>query len=142
MLLNSSIISRIKIFLQKKIESFLKKNLNNFEETYFAIDDENPYTKIDTKEKEKALELIKNVLSNYDSNQSLIEQKLVNRTFTKLDKTVSNILMLGATELLQENQPFKMIINEYILMAKKYGQADSFTLINGVLDAIAKKHQE
>ena len=127
-------------FTPEKMEAFLKKNLHNFEEAYLAIDDENPCKNLDSEEKEKALQLIRNVLLNYNDHHSLIDKKLVNRKFAKLDKAVSNILLLGTVELLQECQSFKIIINEYILMAKKYGREDSFALINGVLDAIAKKH--
>ena len=121
------------------IEILLNKNMRNFEEAYFTIDVENPYQTPNSEEKEKALSLIKNTLLNYNETRLLIEKKLFKRAFVKLDKTVSRILLLGTTELLQKNHPFKTIINEYILMAKKYGQEDSFTLINGVLDAIAKK---
>ena len=120
-------------------ETLLNKNIPNFEETYFAVDVENPYQTPSSEEKEKALSLIKNTLLNYHETRLLIEQKLLKRPFGKLDKTVSRILLLGATEILQKNHSFKVIINEYILMAKKYGQEDSFTLINGVLDAISKK---
>ena len=117
----------------------LDKYIRNFEETYFAIDAENPCQPLNIEEKEKALSLIKDALLGYKDNYPLIEKNLFKRTFAKLDKTVSRILLLGATELSQKSQPFKVIINEYILVAKKYGQEDSFTLINGVLDAIAKK---
>ena len=124
---------------QAKIEALLSKHLVSFEETYFAIDAENPCPPLDAEEKKKALALIENALLKYDESRQEVEQKLTKRPFAKLDKTVSNILLLGTTELLQKEQPFKTIINEYILLAKKYGQKDSFTLINGVLDAIAKR---
>ena len=121
------------------IEILLDENLHHFETTYFAVDEENPCRMPSIEEKEKALSLIKNALLGYKQNLPLIEKTLAKRTFAKLDKTVSRILLLGTTELLQKAHPFKVIINEYILVAKKYGQEDSFTLINGVLDAIAKK---
>ena len=124
---------------RQKVKILLSRCLAEFEEAYFATDAENPCRPLNAEEKEKALKLIEDALLNYRDNYQLIGQKLVKRTFARLDKTVSSILLLGATELAQENQPFKVIINEYILMAKKYGQGDSFSLVNGVLDAIAKK---
>jgi N utilization substance protein B len=61
----------------------------------------------------------------------------------KIDRmavTDRNILRLGTYELLEEQSvPSKVVINEAIEIAKKFGTSDSATFINGVLDSI---HQE
>lgn len=52
-----------------------------------------------------------------------------------------NILRLGVFELLhQEGVPPKVCINEAIELAKRFGDAESSKFINGILDAIHKKH--
>ncbi len=52
-----------------------------------------------------------------------------------------NILRLGAFELLHMNDvPPKVSINEAIELAKRFGDAESGKFINGILDAIHKKH--
>ncbi len=51
-----------------------------------------------------------------------------------------NILRLGVFELLhQKDVPSKVVINEAIELAKRFGDADSSKFINGILDAIHKK---
>ena len=61
----------------------------------------------------------------------------------KIDRmavTDRNILRLGTFELLEERaNPPRVVINEAIELAKKFGTTDSATFINGVLDSI---HQE
>jgi N utilization substance protein B len=50
-----------------------------------------------------------------------------------------NILRLGAYELTREDTPPKVVIDESIEIAKRFGEADSPAFVNGVLDAIMKK---
>ena len=61
----------------------------------------------------------------------------------KIDRmavTDRNILRMATYELLdEESVPAKVVINEAIEIAKKFGTSDSATFINGVLDSI---HQE
>jgi|SRR3990172_3422572 len=61
----------------------------------------------------------------------------------KIDRmpvTDRNILRLAAYEMIHEpSVPHKVIMNEAIEIAKKFGTTDSSTFINGVLDSI---HQE
>jgi N utilization substance protein B len=61
----------------------------------------------------------------------------------KIDRmavTDRNILRMATFELLdEESVPAKVVINEAIEIAKKFGTSDSATFINGVLDSI---HQE
>jgi N utilization substance protein B len=52
-----------------------------------------------------------------------------------------NILRLGVFELFhREDVPPKVCINEAIELAKRFGDAESGKFINGILDAIHKKH--
>jgi N utilization substance protein B len=48
-----------------------------------------------------------------------------------------NILRIGAYELMREPEtPPSVIIDEAVEMAKRFGEADSPSFVNGVLDAI------
>ena len=64
----------------------------------------------------------------------------------KIDRmpvTDRNILRLGTYELLEEpSVPSKVIINEAIEIAKKFGTTDSANFINGVLDSIFQELAE
>jgi N utilization substance protein B len=50
-----------------------------------------------------------------------------------------NILRLGAYELRAQAVPFKVAIDEAIMLAHEFSTADSPRFVNGVLDAVAKE---
>ena len=66
---------------------------------------------------------------------------------TYLDRPIADVtpvelslLRLAALELKENPEvPYKVIINEYIKLAKSYGGVDAYKFINGVLDQLAKK---
>jgi transcription antitermination factor NusB len=53
-----------------------------------------------------------------------------------------NILRLGTHEMLQGQTPFKVVINEGLLLAQEFSTADSPRFVNGVLDAVAQELNE
>ncbi|MEI7948961.1 MAG: transcription antitermination factor NusB [Gammaproteobacteria bacterium] len=64
----------------------------------------------------------------------------LDRTVKQLDPIEYGILRLGIYELGQRIEvPFRVVINEYVDLAKKYGASESHKFINGVLDKAARK---
>lgn len=62
----------------------------------------------------------------------------LDREIEQLDPTERAILWLGCYELQNcAEVPFKVVINECVELAKKFGADDSFRYINGVLDKLA-----
>ena len=56
----------------------------------------------------------------------------------RMSRVDRNILRLGACELLAfRDVPVKVIINEAVELAKRFGTAESSAFVNGVLDRIA-----
>jgi N utilization substance protein B len=54
-----------------------------------------------------------------------------------------NILRIAAYEILYcPDVPYKVVIDEAVELAKKYGSEDSGAFINGILDRMAKAVQE
>ena len=54
-----------------------------------------------------------------------------------------NILRIAAYELLYcPDVPYKVVIDEAVELAKKYGSEDSGAFINGILDQMAKAVRE
>jgi N utilization substance protein B len=50
-----------------------------------------------------------------------------------------NILRLGAYELIMERDtPASVVIDEAVELAKRFGEAEAASFVNGVLDAIAR----
>jgi N utilization substance protein B len=64
---------------------------------------------------------------------------LLDRELRHLDPIETAILRLGIFELSQRiDVPYKVVINEYVDLAKKYGAAESHKYINGILDKAAR----
>jgi N utilization substance protein B len=74
-----------------------------------------------------------------------IIEPLLTRTIAELSPVEHAILLLSAFELRHDIEtPYRVIINEAIELAKRYGGADGHKFINGVLDRLAAKlrHEE
>ncbi len=56
----------------------------------------------------------------------------------RIDPVDRAVLRLGTYELLKTDTPNKVIINEAIELAKRFGTTDSNRFVNGMLDSIAK----
>jgi N utilization substance protein B len=68
---------------------------------------------------------------------SLISKHSSHWKVNRMAVTDRNILRLATYELLEEpGVPAKVIINEAIEIARKFGTTDSATFVNGVLDSI------
>jgi N utilization substance protein B len=83
------------------------------------------------------------VQGTLDKQQEIDELISSHSSHWKIDRmavTDRNILRLGTFELMAEQSvPARVVINEAIEIAKKYGTSDSATFINGVLDSIHQK---
>lgn len=77
------------------------------------------------------------------NNTSTIDQLYIpylDRDVKQLDPIEFGILRLGLYELSQRiDVPYRVVINEYVDLAKKYGASESHKFVNGVLDKAARK---
>lgn len=63
---------------------------------------------------------------------------LLDRRAEQLDHVERAILRLASAELLHRiDVPYRVVIDEYVELAKLFGAQDSFKYINGVLDKLA-----
>lgn len=68
----------------------------------------------------------------------LISSASKNWRIDRMSRVDRNILRLGACELLAfRDVPTKVVINEAVELAKRFGTAESSAFVNGVLDRIA-----
>jgi len=78
------------------------------------------------------------VTSHADELQTLFRPHL-DRTVDQLDPIETGILYLGIFELSQRiDVPYRVVINEYVELAKKYGATESHKYVNGILDKAAR----
>ena len=68
---------------------------------------------------------------------------LLDRPLDELDPVERALLRLGAFELQERiDVPYRVVINEAVALAKKFGATDSFRYVNGVLDRLAREYRQ
>lgn len=64
----------------------------------------------------------------------------LDREIKALDQVELAIMRLGACELINRpDVPFRVVINEYVELAKTFGAEQSYRYVNGVLDQVAAR---
>lgn len=67
-------------------------------------------------------------------------QPLLDRDIDDLDPIERTLLRMGTFELRERiDVPYKVVINEEVALAKKFGASESHKYINGVLDKAARE---
>ena len=83
--------------------------------------------------------LIKNILFHKKEVDELLEKISANWAPDRMAVIDKNILRLGICELLFDpTTPPKVVINEAVEIAKKFGTEESPDFINGILDKVYK----
>jgi N utilization substance protein B len=79
-------------------------------------------------------------IANNTADVDALYQPYLDRELKQLDPIEFGLLRLGIYELSQRIEvPYRVVINEYVDLAKKYGASESHKFINGVLDKAARK---
>lgn len=91
----------------------------------------------------KTIEYIKDVWSGIQVHKEAINEKISSNLkadwkLERLSKVDLSLLKLAIYEMLYKKIPFKVAINEVIELAKKYGEDNSASFINGILASIVK----
>ena len=76
------------------------------------------------------------VLDSLEQVDAIIVEHSKNWKLTRMAATDRSVLRLATWEFLEKAAPPKVIINEAIDLAKKYGTEHSGAFVNGILDAI------
>lgn len=82
-------------------------------------------------------ELLRGVLMSSGELDELL-RPLLDRDVNDLDRVELALLRLGAFELKERiDVPYRVVIDEYVELAKQYGAEESFKYVNGVLDRLS-----
>lgn len=104
----------------------------------FLLDNEDDY---DTRE--YARQLARGVWENREWLDGLIGEVSRNWDLSRIGAVERAIIRLGAREMLvQADPPAQVVINEAIELAKAFGDKESGAFVNGVLDALWKRHRD
>jgi len=84
-------------------------------------------------------ELIHSIPREQDELDNAIKPFL-NRSMQDIDPVELAVLRLATYELIKRpDVPYRVIINEALELAKKFGSVEGYKFVNGVLDKIAKQ---
>lgn len=85
--------------------------------------------------------IISGVLKNKEEINKIIESHLKNWSLKRLALIDYTILSIGIYELLfLKDAPPCVVINEAIELSKIYSTSESYRIVNGILDKIAKEN--
>ena len=83
--------------------------------------------------------LLRGVMEDVESLEALFSP-LLDRALDDLDTIERNLLRMGTFELKERiDVPYKVVINEAVSLAKKFGATESHRYINGILDKVASE---
>ena len=92
---------------------------------------------------EFANNLVDGVIKNLDKIDDKIRLSASNWSIDRMAVVDRNILRMSVFELFYiQDIPVKVTINEAIEIAKRFGEGESGSFVNGILDRIVKDHQE
>jgi N utilization substance protein B len=83
-------------------------------------------------------QLIQGVMRNREELDQQLAQRAENWSLDRMAATDRNVLRLGAFELLFTETPGRVVINEAVELARRFGTAQSSQFVNGVLDGFLK----
>lgn len=85
-------------------------------------------------------ETTKGIKQNEEEILKLISQNLKEKwDITRVSKVNITLLKLATYEIIYVKLPYKVVVNEVVELAKKYGDDNSASFVNGVLANIIKQ---
>lgn len=95
-------------------------------------------------EEEKAMQYIEQTVNGIFLQQAEIEKMISQNLKEKWDigrisKVNLALLKLGIYEMVYSKLPYKVVVNEVVELAKKYGEDTSPSFVNGILANIIKQ---
>ena len=92
--------------------------------------------------REDSMNLIAEVMKHKESIDSMLAEVIENFAPERIDPVDRAILRLAVHELKNTETPSKVVLNEAVELAKRFGTSDSSRFVNGVLDKIASQSSE
>ena len=95
-------------------------------------------------ENKTAIDYIEDAILGIEKNKKTIEEKIKENLkaewkIERVSKIDLSILKLAIYEIKYKKLPYKVVINEAVELAKKYGEDTSSKFVNGILASIIKE---
>ena len=97
----------------------------------------------DTRAREFVKEMARGIKENNEEITEIISKNLKKGwTIDRISTVDLAVLKLAIYEIKYKKEPFKIIINEAVNLAKKYGEESSPSFVNGVLASVVAEKEE
>jgi N utilization substance protein B len=90
-------------------------------------------------ERARAGRIVRTVLKEGKAIDDLLRDVTTNWRLERVGAIERSVLRLAAAELLRDEEPPRVILQEAVILAERYGSAQSARFVNGVLDAVARR---
>ena len=90
-------------------------------------------------DKDYFLEVINGVMNSLNEIDEIIETKAKDWTIDRIGAIERCILRLGISELFEGDAPYYAVIDDYVTLAKNYGDEKSASFVNGILENVKNK---
>lgn len=93
-----------------------------------------------------AMEYIKDLVNGIEIEKEAISDIIANNLksdwkIERISKINLSLLKLAIYEIKYKQLPYKVVINEVVELAKKYGEDTSHSFINGILASVVKSNE-
>lgn len=90
-------------------------------------------TELNEKNREFLVKYAKRIAENNEKIHAELNKKMEGWSFERVGNIEKALLKIAVYEILCEDTPTEIIINEAVELAKKYGDVKTFEFVNGVL---------
>jgi N utilization substance protein B len=90
-------------------------------------------------ERTRAARILRTVLQEGVAIDELLRDVTTNWRLERIGAIERSVLRLAAAELLRGEEPPRVILQEAVILAERYGSAQSARFVNGVIDAVARR---
>ena len=90
-------------------------------------------------ERSRAGVLVRTIMAEGRAIDESLRDVTTNWRLERLGAIERSVLRLATAELLQGDTPTRVVIQEAVKLAERYGSAQSARFVNGVLDALARR---
>ena len=90
-------------------------------------------------ERSRAGVLVRTIMAERTTIDESLRDVTTNWRLERLGAIERSVLRLGTAELMQGDTPTRVVIQEAVKLAERYGSTQSARFVNGVLDALARR---
>jgi N utilization substance protein B len=90
-------------------------------------------------ERSRAGRIVRTVMQKHEEIDELLRDVTTNWRLERVGAIERSVLRLAAAELLRGEEPPRVVLQEAVILAERFGSAQSARFVNGVIDAVARR---